>query len=93
MCEKSFETHKSLCSIKMDDGRNVISYQLPVERKIVSEPRTVKLLSYIEKLGHTKASEGSFNQVLSAGVCHLMQELISLKWLPRVICQSTQSLK
>lgn len=81
MCEKSFKTHKSLCSIRMEDGRNIISSQLPAIRKIVSEPWTVKLLSYVEKLAIPKQVKEILNQLLSAVVCHLMQELISLKWL------------
>lgn len=81
MCEKSFKTHKSLCSIKMEDGRNIISSQSPAIGKIVSEPQTVKLLSYVEKLAILKQVKKLLNQLLSAGVCHLMQELISLKWL------------
>ena len=59
MCEQSFETHKSLCSTKMEDGRSIISSQLPAVRKIVLEPQTMKLLSFIEKTGRTKASKGS----------------------------------
>ena len=81
MCEKSFQTHKSLCSNKMEDGRNIISSQSPAIRKIVSEPQTVKLLSYVEKLAIPKQVKEVLNQLLSAGVCHLTQELISLKWL------------
>lgn len=65
----------------MEDGRNIISSQLRAIRKIVSEPWTVKLLSYVEKLAIPKQVKEILNQLLSAVVCHLMQELISLKWL------------
>lgn len=68
----------------MEDGRNIISSQLPAIRKIVSEPQIVELLSYVEKLAIPKQVKEILNQFLSAGVCHLMQELISLKWLQSV---------
>lgn len=50
MCEKSFETHKSLCSIKMEDSGNTISALVACCKKIVSAPRTAKLPNYWEKL-------------------------------------------
>lgn len=59
MCEKSFETHKPLCSVKMEDSGNSISALVACCKKIVSAPRTAKLPNHWEKLDRSGTAAAS----------------------------------